>query len=187
MRSMILFLMLTISLFANNILAENRIEFAQKMILSQKDTKTMYKLNKINTFVNGAKYILDKEAFGVKNHWASMDQFIGQNGGDCEDFAIAKYTMLVNSGIPKSKLYFLHVKLGKKKVGHMVLGYIKDGKTLILDNNSRRITELSKRKDLKEEYRFNLEQVYKKHITDREKRLYVFIKSVKKNETVFRT
>src|SRR5215216_667478 len=49
------------------------------------------KLKIVNDFFNQFEYIPDQEEKGQEDYWKTPDEFVRDGGGDCEDFAIAKY------------------------------------------------------------------------------------------------
>ena len=53
----------------------------------------------INLVVNGFRYAPDIETTGEEDHWDTPLEFVARGAGDCEDFAIAKYFMLLEAGI----------------------------------------------------------------------------------------
>ena len=83
-------------------------------------------------------YIDDIENYGVTEYYATLNEFFRNKGGDCEDFAIAKYNILVNEfNIPKESLSFIVVKIRKRGIEyHMVLKYSKDNNDIYLDLDS---------------------------------------------------
>jgi predicted transglutaminase-like cysteine proteinase len=81
--------------------------------------------------------------------------------GDCEDFAIAKYYTLLQTGIPADKLRLTYVRAKlsdfQSPVPHMVLAYYEQptAEPLILDNLVGDISPASKRTDLTPVFTFN--------------------------------
>ena len=61
---------------------------------------------------------------------------MSSNGGDCEDYSIAKYFLLKEAGIPIERLRITYVKAVKLNQAHMVLAYYAapGAEPLILDN-----------------------------------------------------
>ena len=88
---------------------------------------------------------------------------LGTNGGDCEDYVIAKYFSLISLGIPDSKLRMMFVTALQQQQAHMVLAYYPEPNAipLILDNINPRILPANKRPDLRPVYSFNGEGLYK--------------------------
>jgi len=140
-----------------NIFAKNRFLYLQNLIDSLKKTPLEKKLNEINLFINGAKYLSDEKLYHTQDYWATPYQFLAKNAGDCEDYAIAKYFALTAAGVNPNKLYFIYVRVRGLNVPHMVLGYFKNlnSPPLILDNLTNRILIATKRNDLTPIYMFN--------------------------------
>lgn len=97
---------------------------------------------RVNSYVNETKYILDNRNWGQSDYWATPVEFV-QNGGDCEDFAIAKYTALRSLGVPEERLRvaIIHDKI--KNIPHAVLVVYTDTDALILDNQEKRTLRAS--------------------------------------------
>lgn len=113
----------------------------------------------INTRV---KFIDDKLHWGEDDYWATPAESIGSAGGDCEDYAIAKYYLLKELGVPISRLRITYVRaLGLQGQAHMVLAYYvtPGAEPLILDNLDRRVRPASERTDLEPVYSFNDDEV----------------------------
>lgn len=60
-------------------------------------------LAEINRQVNTTPYRSDAQNWGVGDLWATPAEF-ARHGGDCEDYAIAKYVALRRAGVPASAL-----------------------------------------------------------------------------------
>jgi predicted transglutaminase-like cysteine proteinase len=107
-------------------------------------------------------FIEDHKLWGESNYWAKPIEFIGANGGDCEDFAIAKYFTLLELGIPDEKIRITMVKAMTLNQYHMVLAYYATPGSvpLILDNINGKIKPASERKDLIPIYSFNGKQLW---------------------------
>ena len=83
------------------------------------------KLKRVNRFFNMFRFIDDIKLWGVSNYWATPIEFIGVNGGDCEDYSIAKYFTLLELGIPDEKMRITMVKAVKLNQYHMYLPTMK--------------------------------------------------------------
>ncbi len=97
-------------------------------------------MNKVNRYMNKARYILDPVNWGKKDYWATPGQFMAKFG-DCEDYAIAKYMSLKQLGFKTSEMRVVAVKDLNLKIGHAVLVVYLNGKALILDNQIRKVVE----------------------------------------------
>lgn len=116
------------------------------------------KLELVNDFMNQTRFISDREHWGKEDYWATPIEFLSTNGGDCEDFSIAKYFTLRALGVPDDKLQITYVKEIKVfNVAHMVLAYLAtpDAEPVILDNINKTIQPASNRNDLVPVYSFN--------------------------------
>ena len=116
------------------------------------------KLELVNDFMNQTRFISDREHWGKEDYWATPIEFLSTNGGDCEDFSIAKYFTLRALGVPDDKLQITYVKEIKVfNVAHMVLAYLAtpDAEPVILDNINKTIQPASSRNDLLPVYSFN--------------------------------
>jgi predicted transglutaminase-like cysteine proteinase len=128
--------------------------------LKDKDEETQ--LIEVNRFFNQFQYREDMDQWGVKDYWATPQEFLGTQQGDCEDFVIAKYFALRKLGVPDSRLYLTYVKALKQNVAHMVLSYFVTPKSIpeILDNYNPQILSASKRQDLLPVYSFNANSLF---------------------------
>ena len=122
------------------------------------------KLSGANSFFNrNIRWVEDTIAWNKKDYWATPLETMGTGMGDCEDFAIAKYAMLVLAGVDVDKLRITYVKaqMGGPESqihrAHMVLAYYEtpEAVPLILDNIVTEIYPATKRTDLTPVYGFN--------------------------------
>lgn len=117
------------------------------------------KLELVNDFMNRTLFKTDQEHWGKEDYWAMPIEFLSTNGGDCEDFAIAKYFTLRALGVPEEKLQITYVikQVNLDNEAHMVLAYFpgSDAEPLILDNLNKSIHPTSIRTDLTPVYSFN--------------------------------
>ncbi|MGF1609471.1 MAG: transglutaminase-like cysteine peptidase [Kiloniellales bacterium] len=95
-------------------------------------------LEEVNRFVNRVSYRRDEETWGEIDYWAAPGEFFA-SGGDCEDFAIAKYYSLKALGFPTDSLRILVLKDTRREMMHAVLMVEDGGETLLLDNLSDRL------------------------------------------------
>jgi len=92
-------------------------------------------LKKVNTVVNNVEYKSDKKNYGNSDYWARPSEFFSR-GGDCEDYAIAKYFTLEASGIDANTMKLLTVFDTTMGVYHTVLIVEVDNVNYVLDNQS---------------------------------------------------
>lgn len=91
--------------------------------------------DKVNDFVNETRYIVDSKNWGRSDYWATPVEFM-QRGGDCEDYAIAKYTALRALGVPEERLRVAIVHDLQKNIPHAVLIVYTDDGAVALDNQN---------------------------------------------------
>ncbi|MGB2740453.1 MAG: transglutaminase-like cysteine peptidase [Cognaticolwellia sp.] len=133
-----------------------------KLMKPKAESTALEKLKKVNQFFNMFRFIDDIKLWGVSNYWATPVEFIGVNGGDCEDYSIAKYFTLLELGIADEKMRITMVKAVKLNQYHMVLAYYEtpSAMPLILDNLDGIIKPASQRNDLIPIYSFNASQLW---------------------------
>lgn len=137
--------------------AKRRFHAWKKLITSQRSRSLMEKLRQTNNFFNQFYFEKDNDYQGITDYWKTPEEFIADGGGDCEDFAIAKYFTLLALDIPITTLRITYVKSLKLNQAHMVLSYYPnpDAEPLVLDNLEGEILPASKRPDLIPVYSFN--------------------------------
>lgn len=116
------------------------------------------KLELVNDFMNQTPFVSDLDHWGKTDYWATPIEFLSTNGGDCEDYSIAKYFTLRALGVADDKLRITYVnELVQYKQAHMVLAYFPtpDDEPLVLDNINKTILPASARTDLLPVYSFN--------------------------------
>jgi predicted transglutaminase-like cysteine proteinase len=139
-----------------------RLRTWQKILSDQTLKQDQEILKTVNVFFNQFQFIDDIKLWGKNDYWATPIEFIGANGGDCEDFSIAKYFSLLDMGIDEKKLRISYVKAVSLNQYHMVLAYYKTPNAipLILDNLNGKILPANLRPDLLPIYSFNGESLW---------------------------
>ena len=142
--------------------ARTRIESWQSLIQAGADLNDLEKLQRVNAFFNQVTFINDIDHWGVEDYWATPVQLLTSNGGDCEDFSIAKYFTLREMGVPARHLRLTYVKALQLNQAHMVLTYYQapDADPLVLDNLVPEIHTSSNRDDLQPVYSFNADGLW---------------------------
>jgi predicted transglutaminase-like cysteine proteinase len=118
-------------------------------------------LDLVNAFFNRTPFVADIEHWKMEDYWASPAEMLASNGGDCEDYSIAKYFALKELGVPVERLRITYVKAIRLNQAHMVLAYYAapDAEPLILDNLEARVRPAGERQDLIPVYSFNDEDL----------------------------
>lgn len=137
--------------------AGNRLKDWRKLIIQNENKNISEKLELVNQFFNQLEFISDQEHWNEKDYWATPVEFLATRGGDCEDFAIAKYFTLRELGVPVERMRITYVKALTLNQAHMVLAYYEtpDAEPLLLDNIDTDVKLASRRKDLIPVYSFN--------------------------------
>ncbi|NBX03425.1 MAG: hypothetical protein EBR02_05085 [Alphaproteobacteria bacterium] len=91
-------------------------------------------LAEVNDWGNKHPYIEDQINWGIRDFWEAPHEFM-EIGGDCEDYAIAKYYSMRALGMSPDKLRVMIVQdFNLGGIIHAILGVYQDGQLLILDN-----------------------------------------------------
>lgn len=90
----------------------------------------------VNHHVNQVSYVEDWANYRERDYWAAPGEFFG-NGGDCEDYAIAKYLLLRELGIDPNAMRIVVVMDQYRDTAHAVLAIYVGNDILVLDNLSR--------------------------------------------------
>lgn len=78
--------------------ADAFVEVLSAFVEEHENRSEIDKIRAVNAFFNGRPYVPDAARFGVHDVWQSPISFVSGGGGDCEDYAIAKYVMLRQLG-----------------------------------------------------------------------------------------
>jgi len=98
-------------------------------------------LNAVNAWANTRPYVEDIQNYHVSDYWATPAQFLA-HGGDCEDYAIAKYFSLVRLGFSADDLRIVIVDDTNLNVFHAVLAVRSEGNVWLLDNQLQHVVPM---------------------------------------------
>jgi predicted transglutaminase-like cysteine proteinase len=142
--------------------AGSRVAYWQEMMRTGRHFSEMDNLQRVNEFFNEVVFVNDIEQWGKEDYWATPLQTLVANGGDCEDFSIAKYFTLLEMGIPPERMRLTYVKALRLNQAHMVLTYFPsaDADPLVLDNLDPQIRSSTQRTDLLPVYSFNVSDLW---------------------------
>jgi predicted transglutaminase-like cysteine proteinase len=90
-------------------------------------------LRSVNAYINGARFVADATNYGVADYWATPRELFAR-GGDCEDFAIAKYLSLRRLGWNMENVRVVVSMEERRHELHAVLAVKSEGTIWILDN-----------------------------------------------------
>lgn len=142
--------------------AKDRLLEWQSVVYDNKKIEEEEKLEIVNAFFNKSKFVNDIDHWDTEDYWATPVEFLSTDGGDCEDFSIAKYFTLKEMGVPVEKMRIMYVKAIELNQAHMVLTYYPtpDAEPVILDNLINEIKLASSRNDLIPVYSFNADGLW---------------------------
>lgn len=117
------------------------------------------RLKLANDFVHETPFFCDPVMWCAEDFWSRPVEFLANDGGDCEDFSIAKFFTLRSLGVDEAKLRIVYAvyQRGSFTGAHMVLAYYPtpDAEPLILDNINQTVQPASNRPDLVPVFSFN--------------------------------
>lgn len=114
----------------------------KNLVAYAKQAEDTEKFRMVNGYFNQWRPKNDADTWNTPEYWASPREFIAQRGGDCEDYAIAKYFALRFLGIPADRLRIVVIRsLDERGAAcqnlHAVLAARSGATWFILDNNAR--------------------------------------------------
>ena len=110
----------------------------QADIAAFKDLPLFAMAEKVNNLINSQKYIVDGKNWGKTDYWATPIEFFTR-GGDCEDFAIAKYISLRMLGVPEERMRVAIIHDEIKDIPHAALIVYTDKGAVLLDNQIKNV------------------------------------------------
>lgn len=120
----------------------DRVSFDQSQTAQFQGMSMEAQVNAVNNYVNKVRYIEDSKNYGKSDYWATPAEFFAR-GGDCEDFAIAKYAMLKQLGVPENQMRIAIVQDKIKNIPHAVLIVYTAKGPMLLDNQIKRTSEVA--------------------------------------------
>jgi predicted transglutaminase-like cysteine proteinase len=100
------------------------------------------KVEAANAAINRHPYVPSWVNWRDSNRWETPYEFL-RKGGQCEDYAIAKYFLLRDAGVPAGDLRIVVVRDVPHGLDHAVAVAYVDGKALLLDNQRRAVVPTS--------------------------------------------
>ncbi len=94
----------------------------------------------VNAWVNDHPYVSDMANYKVEDYWATVSEFV-MHGGDCEDYAIAKYSFFRALGIAAQDMQIVMVYDKLLHTTHAVLRLVVQNKIMVMDNQSAEVMD----------------------------------------------
>jgi predicted transglutaminase-like cysteine proteinase len=114
------------------------------------------KIDAANAAINRHPYVPSWVNWRESNHWETPFEFL-RKGGQCQDYAIAKYLLLRAAGVPAERLRLVVVRDTRLGLDHAVTVVYVDGEALVLDNLRRDVVPASSVHDYQPYYSINEE------------------------------
>jgi predicted transglutaminase-like cysteine proteinase len=142
--------------------AKERLVALVKLLNELSPKSEQEKLEAINDFFNRVSFETDMQVWHKKDYWATREEFLDKDAGDCEDYVIAKYFSLLQLRFSEESMFLTYVKAIKYRQSHMVLTYFpkKNAPPLVLDNIVHKILPSTERNDLRPVFSFNGEKIF---------------------------
>jgi predicted transglutaminase-like cysteine proteinase len=102
----------------------------------------MAQLRAVNSAMNKRRYVPDIVNWHQSDYWATPVEFL-RKGGDCEDYAIAKYMALKTLDVPVDAMRILVLQDLNLRVPHAIVVVYVAGGPILLDNQISRIVPAS--------------------------------------------
>jgi predicted transglutaminase-like cysteine proteinase len=93
-------------------------------------------------------YASDHRTYGANDYWSSPLTTFERGRGDCEDYAIAKFFVLREAGIPADDLRMLLARVRSDGSAHAVVAVRHEGRWLLLDNRRMALVDTEFARDL---------------------------------------
>jgi len=105
------------------------------LINRARDIDAQRRIRLVNRFVNKRRYRDDRpQAPAIRNEFRTLFDLF-RNGGDCEDFAIAKYLLLRELGFSKEELRIVITRVRSSRDHHAVLAVKVDDQAWLLETD----------------------------------------------------
>lgn len=114
-----------------------------KFVASVKNKSKNEQIKAVNNYMNRVAFVPDQKNYNVTDYWATPMEFLAR-GGDCEDYAFAKYVTLRALGFAQDDLRLAIVYDSEMRMPHAILVVYHDGEAKILDNQSEEVKSSSK-------------------------------------------
>ena len=125
---------------------EGKLKSLRHVLLRAQELSPKKQLQLVNRYVNNRRYRRDRRETSVsvvpegekklRNHWTTLLDFL-RRGGDCEDFAVAKYFLLRELGVPADDMRVLVTWERRERDYHAVLAVRQDdGSAWLLETDN---------------------------------------------------
>jgi predicted transglutaminase-like cysteine proteinase len=113
-------------------------EIWKQVVAELKTLPLRERVERVNDIFNRVPYIPAEVNWHDIAYWETPYEFLA-HGGQCQDYAIAKYMALLESGVPEQKLRFVVVHDNQVQLDHAITVVDVDGVSLALDNQMKSV------------------------------------------------
>ncbi|HZL60432.1 MAG TPA: transglutaminase-like cysteine peptidase [Stellaceae bacterium] len=125
------------------------------LIAEVRSLPLMAKLTRVNDAINRHPYVPTVQNWHRAMYWETPFEFLAR-GGQCQDYAIAKYLALREAGVPDASMRMLVLRDTALGVDHAVLVATVDGEAYLLDNLRPEIRPEARAPEYRPYYAINL-------------------------------
>ncbi len=131
----------------------------QRIVHRARDLDARGQLDVVNRFINRRRWSRDRDADGKRNQtFATLHDFL-RGGGDCEDFALAKYFMLRELGFSPEALRVVVSWDRKERAYHAVVAAYVEDRVWLLETDDT-IRRRWQQRDYRYVYAINEESIW---------------------------
>jgi predicted transglutaminase-like cysteine proteinase len=126
----------------------------QALLDQLRDLDLRQKIALVNDAMNRHPYVPTMQNWHQSMYWETAFEFL-RYGGQCQDYAIAKYLLLRAAGVPANEMRMVVLRDTAINLDHAVLAVYVDGKPQLLDNLRDDIVPASSVTDYRPYYSIN--------------------------------
>ena len=114
-----------------------RLKGLRHILLNGRDLRLEQQIRLVNRYINRQRYEDDRVSSrsAAGNQWETLTEFL-HNGGDCEDFAVAKYFVLREFGVDAEDMRIVIGREPQRATHHAMLAIKLDDDVWLLENDN---------------------------------------------------
>ena len=115
-----------------------RLKGLRHILIKGAELRLDQQIKLVNRYINKHRYKDDRisSASGAGNQWETLTGFL-HRGGDCEDFAVAKYFVLREFGVAADDMRIVVGRESRRATHHAMLAIRLDESIWLLENDNR--------------------------------------------------
>lgn len=114
----------------------------RRLVETLRGLDPLARVERANAEINRVPYARSEVNWARRDYWETPFELLA-GSGQCQDFAVAKYLLLREAGMPAEHLRVLVVQDHRARLAHAVLLAYVDGQALILDNQAEGVMAAS--------------------------------------------